>query len=191
LASENVSLALLHGSVLDRKGRVSVTSVANMDIHDVARSARTFGIRRFYIVTPLAKQQTLVRKIIGHWQEGYGAMHNPSRREAFSLVDLKGTLDEVIDDVACRSGKRPRMVVTGARLAGPLISPSALRDEFKSGDPHLLVFGTGWGLAEEVLARADIQMEPIRGMGEYNHLSVRSAVAIVLDRLWGRENCVQ
>jgi hypothetical protein len=49
----------------------------------------------------------------------------------------------------------------------------------------VLVFGTGWGLTEEVLGRADDLLEPILGTGAYNHLSVRSAAAIILDRLRG------
>jgi hypothetical protein len=52
--------------------------------------------------------------------------------------------------------------------------------------PVLLLFGTGWGLTEEVLAAADRRLEPIQGAGDFNHLSVRAACAITLDRLLGR-----
>ncbi|HEY6838272.1 MAG TPA: RNA methyltransferase, partial [Geobacteraceae bacterium] len=51
--------------------------------------------------------------------------------------------------------------------------------------PYLLVFGTGWGLTEELFERADLVLRPIKGPGSYNHLSVRSAAAIILDRLLG------
>jgi hypothetical protein len=47
----------------------------------------------------------------------------------------------------------------------------------------LLLLGTGWGLAAEVLDRVDDVLEPIAGAGPYNHLSVRAAAAIMLDRL--------
>ena len=47
----------------------------------------------------------------------------------------------------------------------------------------LLLFGTGWGLAPEALARMDDVLEPVRGTTDYNHLSVRSAASIILDRL--------
>jgi tRNA (guanine37-N1)-methyltransferase len=50
--------------------------------------------------------------------------------------------------------------------------------------PFLLLFGTGHGLAQEVLERADLALPPIRP-GSYNHLSVRAACAIILDRLFG------
>ncbi len=51
----------------------------------------------------------------------------------------------------------------------------------------LLLFGTGWGLTPQLLDEADLRTEPIRGVSPsgYNHLSVRSACAIALDRLRG------
>ena len=49
----------------------------------------------------------------------------------------------------------------------------------------LLLFGTGWGLTQGVTDKADFLLEPIFGIASdgYNHLSVRSAVAIYCDRL--------
>jgi len=187
VSAENFYIALLHSPVYDKKGRVSVTSIANMDIHDIARCARTFGVKRFYIVSPIEEQRELAEKILRHWQSGFGSTYNPSRKEAFSLVDLKGTLDEVLKDITCRAGKEPRIVATGARLAGELLSAAALRDRVQAGDdPYLLLFGTGWGLAGEIVEKVHHCLEPIQGSGEYNHLPVRAAVAILLDRLWGR-----
>ena len=49
----------------------------------------------------------------------------------------------------------------------------------------LLLLGTAWGLAPEVLAMADGVLPPIRGVSGFNHLSVRSAAAILFDRLLG------
>jgi hypothetical protein len=45
--------------------------------------------------------------------------------------------------------------------------------------------GTGWGVTETILAQADHALEPIQGGTDYNHLSVRSAAAIILDRVLG------
>jgi len=53
--------------------------------------------------------------------------------------------------------------------------------------PHVLLFGTGWGLAPAVLQEADAVLRPIRGRDAYNHLSVRCAAAILLDRLLHRD----
>ncbi|MDR2861495.1 MAG: RNA methyltransferase [Syntrophobacterales bacterium] len=186
-APHPVSIALLHDSVRDKKGRVSVTSVANADIHDIARCARTFGLRKFYIVTPILKQRILVEKIIDHWRYGYGRLYNPFRKEAFSLVDLRESLDDVIADMKDAFGKYPRIVLTGAGLTGTLLSCAELREKIsKREEPYLILFGTGWGFSEQIFAKAHYFLEPVRGISDYNHLSVRSAAAIILDRLLGR-----
>jgi hypothetical protein len=180
-------LVLLHHPVYDKNGEVVTTAVANMDVHDIARAARTYGAQRYYIVTPLEAQIRLVEKILAHWQEGYGAVFNPSRREAFQRVCVKTSLDEVLADVACRSGKRVRLVVTGAGLSDNAISCEALKARIlNEEEAYVLIFGTGWGLAAEILNRADVRLAAVKGVPDYNHLSVRSAVSIVLDRLWGR-----
>jgi hypothetical protein len=49
-----------------------------------------------------------------------------------------------------------------------------------------LLFGTGFGMAPAMLDRADFALAPLLGPGEYNHLSVRAAAGIILDRLRGR-----
>jgi hypothetical protein len=41
-------------------------------------------------------------------------------------------------------------------------------------------------MAPSLLDRADIVLNAILGPGDYNHLSVRAAVSIILDRLRGR-----
>jgi len=50
-----------------------------------------------------------------------------------------------------------------------------------------LVLGTAWGLSETFIGDADHVLDPIVGNSEYNHLSVRSAAAIILDRLMREE----
>jgi hypothetical protein len=62
-----------------------------------------------------------------------------------------------------------------------------MRAAIKEDHPHLLLFGTGWGLEKGIVERADIVLAPIDGLSGYNHLPVRAAVAIILDRLLGRE----
>lgn len=41
-------------------------------------------------------------------------------------------------------------------------------------------------MTPEMAQRADIVLEAIRGATDYNHLSVRAAGAIILDRLRGK-----
>jgi len=163
------------------------TAVANMDVHDISRVARTYGMQRFYIVTPIEVQRVLVQSILDHWQQGYGATYNPSRREAFEHVCVKETFAMVGNDIKALSGRRPRLVVTGASLNRSLTSFKKMKSILEKDDhPYLIVFGTGWGLADGIVDQADYCLEPVRGRSDYNHLSVRSAAAVVLDRLFGK-----
>jgi hypothetical protein len=177
-------LALLHYPVYNKHRNIVTTAVANMDVHDIARAARTYGIRRFFIITPIDAQRALIRKILDHWLKGLGASFNPSRKEAFQIVGLGRTLDESLDEMTALSGRKPKIVVTGAALSGEVLSCTALRQRMEEEEnPLLFLFGTGWGLAEEVIARGDYRLAPIPGVLNYNHLSVRSAAAIILDRV--------
>ncbi|MBP1685359.1 MAG: hypothetical protein H6Q33_1502 [Deltaproteobacteria bacterium] len=179
-------LALLHHPVLDKNGQVVTTAVTNMDIHDIARSARTYGVRAFYVVTPVKALQVLAAKIMEHWQTGFGSTYNVTRKDALSVVRLERDLDGVLLHLERETGVRPRLVATSARSGADRVSFAALRNHLSvSPDPHLIVLGTGWGLAPAVTERADLMLEPIHGPTDYNHLSVRSAAAVILDRLRG------
>ncbi len=180
-------IALLHYPVLDREGRVITSAVTNADIHDIARSARTYGVRRSFIATPIAEQADLVRTIVGHWTQGAGGWLNPFRREALRALEVAATLEEVIEAISREEVGPVHTVATGARPGGLCVSHGQLSELMeKDGGAYLLVFGTGWGLADEVLRHSEYRLEPIRGSEPYNHLSVRSAVAVTLDRLVGR-----
>lgn len=184
----NLYLALVHHPVYDKNGQVVTTAITNMDIHDIARAARTYGIKGFYVVTPVKALQKLASKIIHHWEEGYGSQYNQTRKEALSLVRLKDTLDDVILDVDQSNGVKPRIVATSARAGKATTSFAELKDMLiKDLQPYLLLLGTGWGLTDTVLGEADYILEPIEGGTDYNHLAVRSAAAIILDRLFGKE----
>jgi len=179
-------LALLHYPVYDKTGKVVTTAVTNLDVHDIARLARTFGARAFYVCTPVDTLRRLVARIIRHWEVGPGATYNATRREALALVRQAPELDDAIADIERETGRLPRVVATTARRGENRLAHRALRARLAAdGPPELLVLGTGWGLTADVLARADDVLEPIEGTGTYNHLSVRAAAAIMLDRLRG------
>lgn len=179
-------LALLHHPVVDKNGQIVTTAVTNMDIHDIARSAKTFGVRRFFVVTPVRALRALSEKIIEHWKTGFGSTYNETRRDALALARVEAHLDGVLVEVERESGERPIKVVTSARRGEGSISFEALRRRLaEDRRPHLILLGTGWGLAPQVLESADLRLEPIEGVGDYNHLSVRAAAAIILDRLCG------
>ena len=93
--------------------------------------------------------------------------------------------------MACRPlriSQRPELLITGASLAGATVSYAEARELTGRGKPLLILFGTGWGLAEEVVDMADHRLAPIQGDSSYNHLSVRSAATVILDRLLGSHN---
>jgi tRNA (guanine37-N1)-methyltransferase len=176
--------ALVHHPVVDRSGRIVTTAVTNLDIHDIARASKTFGLAGYFVVTPVEAQRELVGRILGHWSTGAGREHNDKRTEALENVRVVPALDD-----ARRAAGDPIVVATGARPRAKTASFAELEARAAAENrPVLLVFGTGWGLAEEVFEAADLVLPPISGPTPYNHLSVRSAVAIVLDRLFGNRN---
>jgi hypothetical protein len=180
-----VYCALVHHPVVDRQGQEVTTSVTNLDVHDIARSARTYGLRGYFVVSPIEAQHPVVQRIVDHWCSGAGTHRFPERGEAIALVRLCLSIDDAIAEIEAADGKTPRLVVTSAK-AGPDRSTYAeeaerLRIETR---PTLLLFGTGHGLSDRVLQRADVFLEPIEGPSTFNHLSVRAAVAITLDRLF-------
>lgn len=179
-------VVLLHHPVYDKNGAVVTTAVTNMDVHDLARLGRTFALRGIFIATPVPTLRRLVERIMQHWDSGPGASYNRTRREALALVRLAPDLDGAIADIERECGSLPRIIATSAREGGARLSFATFRQRLLGGSrPELLVLGTGWGLTEEILARADDILEPIRGVERYNHLSVRAAAAIILDRLFG------
>jgi len=187
-AKAPVYVALLHHPVYDKNGEVVTTAVTNMDIHDIARSGRTYGIDGFYVVTPVKALQRLALKIIDHWEQGYGSQYNVTRKEALALARIKDTLDDVLIDIERECAERPLLVVTSARAGGNRTSFAQVRDMLINlSQPFLLILGTGWGLTEAIFSQSDYVLEAIEGPTDYNHLSVRSAAAILLDRLLGQQ----
>ncbi|MCF6291393.1 MAG: RNA methyltransferase [Desulfobacterales bacterium] len=182
-----VDLALVHYPVLNRNGETIGSAVTNLDLHDIARAAKTFGVDTFYVVTPYADQQRLCRELLDHWLAGAGGRADTDRAEALALVRLCSDLDELYEQVTGKWQERPLVVSTGARPGDLTWSYARMRERLASGASLLILFGTAWGLHPEVLDGVDASLPPVRGDNQYNHLSVRSAAAIVLDRLLGRD----
>ncbi|MCM1567561.1 MAG: RNA methyltransferase [Dehalobacter sp. 4CP] len=180
-------VALIHAPVYNKNMEQIATSITNLDLHDIARSSATYGVNTYYVVHPGPAQQDLARRIMGFWREGYGAEYNPNRYEAFEKVKLASTLEEVVQEIKSRNpGKKLFTVATDARLYRNTIEYSDLRRKLEETDEDfLLLFGTGWGIIKEEMEKADYILKPVYGFGDYNHLSVRSAAAIILDRLRG------
>jgi hypothetical protein len=179
-------IALLHHPVVDRRGKIVAAAITSLDIHDLARSARTYGVRAMYLAHPVKELRDFAASVRDRWMEGYGRQFDSLRREALERVCVVSDLDEAIASIQGVCGARPLLVHTSARTQGG-ISYQALREELEGdGPPFLIMFGTGFGLAPSVAERADRILAPILGVDDYNHLSVRAAASIVLDRLRGR-----
>ena len=143
-----------------------------------------YNINQYYVVNPLDSQQEMVEKMNDYWFSDFGAEYNPDRKEAFKVIEVKPALEEVVTDIKKREGQLPVTVATDARTYPHTISYRDLREKIHNEEqPYLVLLGTGWGLTEAVMEEADYILEPIYGPGDYNHLSVRSAAAIILDRL--------
>jgi len=176
-------LALIHHPVVNKKGEIVGSAVTNMDLHDIARAGRTFGIKGYYVVTPYEDQHVLCGQIMDHWTKGAGARVNPARKSAIKRIRLAKRFEEVCHDIETKEGQAPVKIATSARAGEDSITCTRLKEELKENAPHVLIFGTAWGLAQEVIDQCDYILEPINGAGSYNHLSVRSAASIYLDRL--------
>jgi hypothetical protein len=184
-----LAIALLHYPVLDGQGAVVTTAVTNLDVHDLSRSARTYGCTDYFVVHPITAQRELVERIRTHWTEGSSGKRIPDRKEALSVLRVVPSLDDAIEALGGRANVElwataARRIETSNRA---LTFAEARRElEVESDKPVLILFGTGWGLASGVLSAVDALLEPIAAAtGGYNHLSVRAACAIALDRLCG------
>jgi hypothetical protein len=184
------AIVLVHHPVLDGRGDVVTTAVTNLDVHDLARSARSYGCSDYFVAHPITAQRELVTRIHDHWTDGSSGKRIPDRREALSVLRIVDSLQTAIDALGGR--ERVEIWATAARKLGPTLSFADARERLEAGAGHdaektiLIVFGTGWGLAPAVMNQVDAILEPIASTRtEYNHLSVRSACAIALDRLFG------
>lgn len=181
-----VYLALLHHPVYNKKGDVVTTCITGFDLHDIARTAVTFGIKKYYVVNPMPAQREFARRIFEFWMDETSLEFNWTRVEAFRLINIKSDLEEVIEEITAAEGRRPKIIATSAKPRGEITFGSLRLELENSSVPYLILLGTGWGMAEELFTKVDHTLPPICGPGEYNHLSVRSACAIILDRLLGK-----
>ncbi len=182
-----VHIALLHHPVVNKQGDIVSTAVTNLDIHDNARTARTYDVASYHIITPLDAQIELVSRILNHWRDGYGARRVPNRVSAINLVRVNRTLDDALEQIVDGRDVTPFTIATCARQRDDTVRFADLRQQMHEypTQPYVVLFGTGYGMAESILESSGALLEAIGDPQSWNHLSVRSAVAIVLDRLLG------
>jgi len=183
-------LGLLHYPVYNKNKEIITSAITNFDIHDISRASKTFGVDKYFIITPENGQKSVMGKIIEHWQKGFGATYNKDRKTALDITSIVNSLDDAIDTIIKDTGKKPIVTATSAKKDEnySLYTIDKMRTllEDKNEDPILLIFGTGYGMVMKDIPQIKNLLEPIYGVGDYNHLSVRSAVSIYLYSLMGK-----
>ena len=177
----------VHYPVLDKRGEKSSTAITGMDLHDIARACRTYGIKKYLLVTPIAQQREMAKRIAGHWTSGWGADYNPDRREAFSTLKIFASVQKALA-WAEEKEKKPvfKIATTAKRHAGAQHWLTLKREILRRDHSPLIIFCARWGLLAYAMHIAAAVMTPICGGKDgWNHLSVRSAVSITLDRFFG------
>jgi tRNA (guanine37-N1)-methyltransferase len=185
-------VALVHHPVFDRTGKIVTTSMTNFDIHDIARSSMTYGLAGYHLVTPVTVQREKAEYIAKLWADEVRTPPTTgSRSNALALIHTSDSIETTIATITDRHGQPPLVVATSARAESFPTAARRTPDELRAEAtletaPVLLLFGTGWGLADHLIPTVSRMLAPIEGASDWNHLSVRSAVAILLDRLFGR-----
>jgi hypothetical protein len=185
MTNDHVYISVIHYPAVNKQGKWIATSFTTLDFHDIARPARTYELGGYYIVQPLEAQQFVISEQIKYWTEGFGSKFNPKRSAAGSLVRLVSSITEMLEKIKEEKGKYPKLIATSAKKYPQTISYKDMREKLQNKDDiYLILMGTGWGMPEELVKSCDYILEPILGPGEWNHLSVRNASAIILDRLF-------
>ena len=179
-----IHLVLRHDHVLGRENQTIHSSVTQTDLHDFCRLTLTYGLGGFHCVTEIEAQHRLCADILDFWRNGFGKQYNPDRVAALGALHIHRAFDDLVADMTERDGQPPLIVGTSAK---PCANQVDFSDFFSimesSGRSALVQFGTSWGLSSDQLHRCDRVLPPIYGHDGYNHLSVRCAAAIIVDRI--------
>jgi tRNA (guanine37-N1)-methyltransferase len=184
----NHYVALMHNNIRFKDGRIGTTSVTSLDMHDIARSSRTYGFAGYFIVTALQDQQKIIENITDFWSEhNPGAEYNKNRHDAIKHLMVKSNLKSVIEVIEKQEGKKPIIIGTSAQQKD-IKNHITFYDQEKIWEqdkPVLILLGTGSGMSDFLLEKCDYMFVPVAGLTNFNHLSVRSAAAIIFDRWLG------
>lgn len=179
-----IYIALIHYPVYDKNSRIITSSIVPYDIVDISRASKTFGVKSFYVIHPFKNQRNTIKRIINFWTKEEGSFYNLDRKEALSLVKVKRNLNEALLDIEKIEKRKPKIILTSAKKYEKSIDYQVLK-KLIINDPILIIFGTGWGIVINKI-KYDFILEPIIGFpkeNNYNHLTVRSACSIILDRI--------
>jgi len=177
-----LDLALVHHPVKNRHGEIIAATSQEFDIMDAARLGLTYGVRRLYIVQTIPAQRAMVERLIEH---GRSSDRDVAARGSFERTALVSSVSEALSRSSAAFGVRPEVWSTSARPVGTRLSWPAARRRLAEGVPALVLIGKAWGLAPDVFEASDMCLDAIDPGTGFNHLSVRAAMAIIVDRLMG------
>jgi hypothetical protein len=176
---------LVHYPVYNKNREKIASAVTNLDLHDISRLSRSYGVNRFFAITPLTDQHEFIKSLINHWKTGFGASYNVDRKEAIEVIEITVSIEAAVNTIVDIEGERPITIATCASDVDGSITFSKAKEIINSDKAVFLLFGTAWGLHEDVINSADFVLKAIKGNSGYNHLSVRAAAGIIIDRLTG------
>ena len=184
MLADDLYVALIHFPVMNKNGNPIGSALTTIDLHDIARASITFGVNGFYVITPYADQAKLATQVIEHWTKGVGGKLNPYRKKALELIRVARTFEDAVHAIEKETEKKVTTIATSAKkLPGSLTAEALKQNRTTNVTAHVISFGTAWGLADEFIDKCDFILDPILGNTAYNHLSVRSAASIYLDRI--------
>ena len=179
----NLYVALIHFPVINKKDQAIGSALTTIDLHDIARASITFGVKGFYVITPYEDQAELAEQVIAHWTKGVGGTLNPFRKNALELIRVEKSFEDAVKLLEEKHKEPVVTIATSAKQTKGSIPTNVLKQKLTSKAPHIIAFGTAWGLADDLIETCDYILDPIYGDADYNHLSVRSAASIYLDRI--------
>ena len=186
--TSNLYIGLVHYPVYNKAGETITSGITNLDVHDISRSCLTYGVKKYYLIHPNQRQKEIFERLLNFWKSEVATFYNQHRVDALTVINFADTIEDTIKYINNQEGNDPILITTTARYRQDQISFEYTKELIKTSErPILLLFGTGNGLHDSIHDIADHVLVPIQATAKYNHLSVRSAVAIILDRLFSEE----
>lgn len=184
----SIYIGLVHYPVYNKAGDIITSGITNLDVHDISRSGLSYDVKNFFLIHPNDRQKEIFDHILGFWKSEMAAFYNQHRVDALSVIRFAKTIDDAVNLIKNQEGNEPVIITTTAQLREGQLSFKKIKKLIETTEkPVFILFGTGNGLHEDIHVNADYVLTPIQARSKYNHLSVRSAVAIVLDRLFSEE----
>jgi len=179
-----VSFCLVHAPVVVDGHRTGTSSLTSMDVHDLSRVSRAYGLGPCYFATPLEDQRALVEGMLRHWERA-GEHGHADRADALRLARPVASVEDACTRIEREFGDRPLVVATSASWPAKRSCVSCTWVREQAGRrPVLVLLGTALGLSPKLVRACDAVLRPLRFM-DWNHLAVRSAAAVIADRIVG------